>query len=136
MIAVLPLRLTWPANVPPVLADTVRLQSVFGNLLNNALKHTSAGGTVSVTAQSEGDMVRFAVEDNGAGIPEEYLPHIFEKFFRVPGQEKESESGLGLAIVKEIVVAHGGAIDVMSKVGKGTRFSFTLKAAEPESSVT
>ena len=118
------------ANVPPVLADTVRLQSVFGNLLNNALKHTSAGGTVSVTAQSEGDMVRFAVEDNGAGIPEEYLPHIFEKFFRVPGQERESESGLGLAIVKEIVVAHGGTIDVMSKVGKGTRFSFTLRAAE------
>ena len=125
-----------PADVPPVLADTVRLQSVFGNLLNNALKHTSAGGTVSVTAHSEGDMVRFAVEDNGAGIPEEYLPHIFEKFFRVPGQEKESDAGLGLAIVKEIVVAHGGAIDVMSKVGKGTRFSFTLKAAEPESSVT
>jgi signal transduction histidine kinase len=81
-------------------------------------------------------MVRFTVEDNGAGIPEEYLPHIFEKFFRVPGQEKESDAGLGLAIVKEIVVAHGGAIDVVSKVGKGTRFSFTLKAAEAESSVT
>jgi NtrC-family two-component system sensor histidine kinase KinB len=117
-------------DVPPVLADTFRLQSVFGNLLNNALRNTSAGGNVSVTAQPEGDMVCFAVEDDGAGIPEEYLPHIFDKFFRVPGRERESESGLGLAIVKEIVEAHGGKIDVKSKLGKGSRFTFTLRTVE------
>jgi len=117
-------------DVPPVLADTFRLQSVFANLLNNALRNTSAGGKVSITAQPEGDMVCFAVEDDGAGIPEEYLPHIFDKFFRVPGRERESESGLGLAIVKEIVEAHGGKIDVKSKLGKGSRFTFTLRTVE------
>ncbi|HBZ55136.1 MAG TPA: diguanylate cyclase [Syntrophobacteraceae bacterium] len=117
-------------DVPPVLADTFRLQSVFANLLNNALRNTSAGGRVSVTAQAEGDMVCFTVEDDGAGIPEEYLPHIFDKFFRVPGRERESESGLGLAIVKEIVEAHGGKIDVKSQLGKGSRFTFTLKTVE------
>jgi two-component system, NtrC family, sensor histidine kinase KinB len=118
------------ADVPAVLVDTLRLQSVFVNLLNNALRHTSAGGKVSVSARSEADMALFVVEDNGAGIPEEYLPHIFDKFFRVPGQEKESDSGLGLAIVKEIVVAHGGKVDVQSELGKGSRFTFTLKAAK------
>jgi two-component system, NtrC family, sensor histidine kinase KinB len=117
-------------DVPSVLADTLRLQSVFGNLLNNALRNTSAGGKVSITAQPEGDMVCFAVEDDGAGIPEEYLPHIFDKFFRVPGRERESESGLGLAIVKEIVEAHGGKIDVKSQLGKGSRFTFTLRTVE------
>ncbi|HAA04540.1 MAG TPA: hypothetical protein DCE18_14440, partial [Syntrophobacteraceae bacterium] len=61
---------------------------------------------------------------------EEYLPHIFDKFFRVPGRERESESGLGLAIVKEIVEAHGGKIDVKSQLGKGSRFTFTLKTVE------
>jgi two-component system, NtrC family, sensor histidine kinase KinB len=118
------------ADVPAVLVDPLRLQSVFVNLLNNALRHTSAGGKVSVSARSEAEMVVFVVEDNGAGIPEEYLPHIFDKFFRVPGQEKENDSGLGLAIVKEIVVAHGGKVDVQSELGKGSRFTFTLKAAK------
>jgi signal transduction histidine kinase/HAMP domain-containing protein len=118
------------ADVPAVFVDTLRVQSVFVNLLNNALRHTSAGGKVSVSARSEADMVLFVVEDDGAGIPEEYLPHIFDKFFRVPGQEKESDSGLGLAIVKEIVVAHGGRVEVQSELGKGSRFTFTLKAAK------
>jgi signal transduction histidine kinase len=103
---------------------------VFVNLLNNALRHTAAGGEVRVSAQASGDLVSFAVEDNGAGIPKEYLPHVFDRFFRVPGQEKESDSGLGLAIVKEIVEAHGGKADVESALGKGSRFTFTLKAAE------
>jgi signal transduction histidine kinase/HAMP domain-containing protein len=118
------------ADVPAVLVDTLRVQSVFVNLLNNALRHTAAGGEVRVSAQASGDLVSFAVEDNGAGIPKEYLPHVFDRFFRVPGQEKESDSGLGLAIVKEIVEAHGGKADVESALGKGSRFTFTLKAAE------
>lgn len=117
-------------DVPSVLADIFRLRSVFGNLLNNALRNTSAGGKVSVTAKPEGDMVSFTVEDDGTGIPEEYLPHIFDKFFRVPGRERESESGLGLAIVKEIVEAHGGKIEVKSQLGMGSRFAFTLRTVE------
>jgi PAS domain S-box-containing protein len=120
-----------PGDIPPVLADTFRLESVFANLLNNALKNTPPGGQVTVSAQAEGALVHFAVEDTGSGIPEEYLPHVFEKFFHVPGRDQERGSGLGLSIVKEIIEAHGGKIAVSSQPGKGTRFTFTLKAAGP-----
>jgi signal transduction histidine kinase len=75
--------------------------------------------------------MRFCVEDTGSGIPREYLPHIFEEFYRVPGKGRQGDSGLGLAIVKRIIEAHGGKIDVTSEPGKGTRFLFTLKTAEP-----
>ena len=117
-----------PLGTPAVMADELRLRYVFENLLSNALKYTPAGGQVSVIAQSEEHVVRFIIEDTGSGIPEEYLPHIFEKFFRVPEQEHRSDTGLGLAIAREIVEAHGGHIDVASQVGKGARFSFTLQA--------
>jgi two-component system, NtrC family, sensor histidine kinase KinB len=120
-----------PGDIPPVLADTFRLESVFANLLNNALKNTPPGGQVTVSAQPEGTLVHFAVEDTGLGIPEEYLPHVFEKFFHVPGHGQEKGSGLGLSIVKEIIEAHGGKVGVSSEAGKGTKFTFTLKAAEP-----
>jgi NtrC-family two-component system sensor histidine kinase KinB len=114
-------------EVPRVLADPTRFPLVFDNLLSNALKYTPMGGEVTITAHSEGDMVRFAVADTGIGIAPEFLPHIFEKFFRVPGQE-HIDSGLGLTIAKEIVEAHGGAIQVASKPKKGTKFTFTVKA--------
>jgi NtrC-family two-component system sensor histidine kinase KinB len=119
-----------PGDIPPVLADTFRLESVFANLLNNALKNTPPGGRVTVSARAEGVLVHFAVEDTGSGIPEEYLPHVFEKFFHVPGHGQERGSGLGLSIVKEIIEAHGGKVGVSSEPGKGTRFTFTLKAAD------
>jgi NtrC-family two-component system sensor histidine kinase KinB len=125
-------------EVQPVLADPSRLQHVFDNLLGNALKYTPSGGKVTITAvpdsggedTHEDDMVRFCVEDTGQGIPQAHLPHIFEKFFRVPGQDQQGDSGLGMAITKEIVEGHGGHIEVQSQVGKGTKFIFTLKAAE------
>ncbi len=116
-------------DAPRVLIDPGRLQLVFDNLLNNALKYTPAGGKVRVTARPEDSMVRLAVEDTGIGIAPEHLPRIFEKFFRVPGQEHIS-SGLGLTIAKEIVEAHGGAIEVASRPGQGTTFTFTVKAAQ------
>jgi len=120
-----------PGDIPLVLADTFRLESVFANLLNNALKNTPPGGQVTVSAQAEGALVHFFVEDTGSGIPNEYLPHVFERFFHVPGHGQERGSGLGLSIIKEIVEAHGGKVWVASEPGKGTRFTFTLKAAEP-----
>lgn len=125
------LKLDLPPDVPQVLVDPARIKHVFSNLLNNALKHTPPGGSVSVSARSEGAEVRFAVEDTGAGIPAEYLPRVFEEFFRVPGQDQESDTGLGLAIVKEIVELHGGRIEAQSEPGKGAKFVFTLKVAEP-----
>lgn len=121
-----------PGDIPPVLVDPVLIDSVFRNLLSNALKYTAPGGQVTVSARQDEHMVRFSVQDTGSGIPKEYLPHIFEKFFRVPGQEQQRDSGLGLAIVKEIIEAHGGKIDVASKPGEGTRFEFTLKAVSSE----
>jgi len=128
------LEIDLPPDVPWVLADPVRIQYVFTNLLNNALKHTPPGGTVTVSVSAEEARVRFAIEDTGAGIPEEYLPHIFEEFFRVPGQDQQSDTGLGLAIVKEIVELHGGGIEAQSEPGKGAKFIFTLKAVEPQGS--
>jgi signal transduction histidine kinase len=116
-------------DVPRGLADPTRFQMVFDNLLSNALKYTRIGGEVTIKAQLDDNMVRFSVEDTGIGIAPEFLPRIFEKFFRVPGQEQIS-SGLGLTIAKETVEAHGGTIEATSQPGKGTRFTFTVKAVE------
>jgi signal transduction histidine kinase len=116
-------------EVPRVLIDPTRFPLVFDNLLGNALKYTSAGGAVSIAARPEDDLVSFTIEDTGSGIAPEYLPRIFEKFFRVPGQATIG-SGLGLTIAKEIVEAHGGTITAASQVGKGTKFAFTVKAVK------
>ncbi len=123
------LKMESPGEAPPVLADPTRIGPVFDNLLQNALKYTPRGGQVRLSARADGGLVRFSVEDTGKGIDPEYLPRIFEKFFRVPGQEP-ADSGLGLSIAKEFVEAQGGSIEVTSEVGKGTRFTFTLKAAD------
>ena len=73
--------------------------------------------------------MQIAVTDTGAGIPERFLPRIFDPFFRVPGQGRETGAGLGLAIVKDIVEAHGGTVGVESREGKGSTFHFTLRVA-------
>ncbi len=119
-----------PADLPDVWVDTTRIDHVFGNLLSNALNHTSAGGRIVLTAEDEEAGVRFAVSDTGEGIPEAFLTRIFEPFFRVPGRRNETGAGLGLAIVKEIVEAHGGTVGVESSEGKGARFTFTLRKAD------
>src|SRR6185312_11318879 len=92
------------------------------NLLDNALTYTDAGGKIALSAEKAGEMVTFAVSDTGSGIAPEYVPRIFEKFFRVPGQSRGSGTGLGLAIVHEIVVGHGGTIRCESQAGVGTTF--------------
>ena len=123
------MRLELDAPLPPVMADATRIGHVFANLLMNALRHTPAGGRITVAAHRLGDMVEFAVQDSGSGIPTEYLPRVFEKFFRVPGQGGGSGSGIGLAIAKDIVEAHGGRIRVSSTEGAGSTFAFTLRCA-------
>lgn len=117
--------------LPPVWADPVQTGYVFSNLLNNALRYTAPGGRITISAAAEEEMVRFFVTDTGSGIPHQFLQRIFEQFFRVPDQESEKGAGLGLAIAKEIVEAHGGNINVESREGQGTTFSFTLKKANP-----
>jgi len=120
-----------PGDLPQVWADTVRISHVFVNLLSNALKHTPAGGKITVSARAEENGLAFSVVDTGKGIPSQYLPRIFTQFFRVPDQGPQAGAGLGLAIVKEIVEAHGGTVGVDSIEGKGSAFSFTLRWVDP-----
>ena len=119
-----------PDDLPLVRADAGRIDHVFANLLANALRYTQAGGRITVSAAAEEHDIRFRVADTGIGIPPQYLPQIFDRFFRVPGQEKEAGAGLGLAIAREIVEAHGGRVQVESREGQGTTFSFTLRRAD------
>lgn len=120
------LKVSTAPGLPQVMADPLRIGHVFANLLMNALRHTSAGGCVSVEAERLDSMVQFSVRDTGSGIPRQYIHRVFEKFFRVPGQPGVSGSGLGLAIAKEIVESHHGQIRVESTQGTGTVFAFTL----------
>ena len=123
-------RVDVPQGLPPVLADRDRLGHVFDNLVGNALRHTPRGGSVVLGAEpvNGGGTVRFTVSDTGEGIAREHLPHVFEKFYRVPGARSRGGAGLGLAIAREVVNAHGGEIAVESRPGKGTSFAFTLPA--------
>ena len=126
----LALQIDVPGDLPDVWADTTRIGHVFDNLLSNALKHTSPGGRIALTAEADDAWVRFHVSDTGEGIPAAFLTRVFEPFFRVPGRVNETGAGLGLAIVKEIVEAHGGAVDVESREGEGSTFTFTLRRAD------
>jgi signal transduction histidine kinase/HAMP domain-containing protein len=119
-----------PEDLPEVWVDIIRIRHVFGNLLSNAFRYTGPGGSITLAAQSLDRFVRFSVKDTGRGIPSQYLPRIFERFFRVPDQEPQTGAGLGLAIVKEIIDAHGGTVQVESREGEGSTFSFTLKRAD------
>ena len=106
--------------------DRGRLRHVFINLLTNAAKYSPPGGriTLGVAAAPLG-FIRFSVGDEGPGIPAEILPHVFDRFYRAPGQATPGV-GLGLAIAREIVVAHGGSITCTSEPGRGTTFQFLV----------
>lgn len=106
--------------------DPSRIRHVFINLLANAAKYSPAAGKITLAAAlAPLGFVRFSVTDEGSGIAPEILPHVFDRFYRAPGQTKQGV-GLGLAIAREIVVAHGGSITCTSEVGKGTTFYFLL----------
>lgn len=124
------LRIEIADDLPPVLTDPAQIGHVLANLLSNALKYTSPGGEISISAEPDEDTVCFAVSDTGRGIARQYLDRVFEQFFRAPGQDVGEGEGLGLSIAKEIVEAHGGTIDVKSEEGKGSVFTFRLKQAE------
>jgi signal transduction histidine kinase len=118
-------------NLPLVNIDWPRVNQVLHNLLENAVAHTRKGGTINVAALRQGDWVEVSVSDTGEGIPDEDLPYIFERFYRVDKSRARATggSGLGLTIAKRLVEAHGGKITVQSKLGKGSRFSFTIPIA-------
>jgi signal transduction histidine kinase len=115
--------------LPTCVGDEDRLSQVFTNLVDNAIKHTPAGGFVRLSARRESGMARIAVIDSGEGIPEEHLNRIFERFYKVDGARKKEAkpgTGLGLAIAQQIVQAHGGDIIVRSQIGDGTAFEVNL----------
>ena len=123
------------ADVPESLhlqADRVQIERLVPNLVSNAIKYTPAGGHVRVELSSADDLVRLVVKDDGVGIAPDHLPHIFDRFYRVPSADPEKGLGLGLSFVAWIVKAHDGHIDVQSTLGQGTRFEVTLPAMVPE----
>ncbi len=114
-------------GLPPIAVDSVRLGRALDNLLDNAITYTEVGGKVTLSAKLIDDgRVRLTVSDTGIGIPAESLPHVFDRFFRVPGRDQMPGTGLGLAIVREIVIAHHGDIVCESEPGRGTTFHITL----------
>lgn len=116
-------------GLPAVAVDAVRLGRALNNLLDNAVTYTEPGGRVALSATLNTDgRVNLAVRDTGIGIPAEHLPHVFDRFFRVPGRDGTPGTGLGLAIVREIVAAHHGDVACESEPGRGTTFRITLPA--------
>ena len=111
-----------------VQADRPRLEQIFYNLIDNAVKFNRANGSVKVVAEEKDGHAVISVEDTGIGIPASDLPRIFERLYRVDRSrsQRTEGTGLGLAIVKHLVKAHGGDITATSEVGRGSRFTFTL----------
>ncbi|HEY41244.1 MAG TPA: HAMP domain-containing protein, partial [Dehalococcoidia bacterium] len=117
-----------PDDLPTVNIDSHRIGQVLRNLLENAIAHTGAGGTITVAARQREDCVEVDVIDTGEGIPPEDLPYIFERFYRVDKSRARATggSGLGLTIAKRFIEAHGGSIEAYSEPDKGSTFTFTL----------
>jgi two-component system phosphate regulon sensor histidine kinase PhoR len=115
-----------------VFCDSEAVSQILSNLLDNAIKYTPAEGKITVGAREVGKMVEFFVRDTGAGIPEEDLPRLFERFYRVDKARSRElgGTGLGLSIVKHLVAAHNGATRVESVVHQGSTFFFTLPVDE------
>jgi heavy metal sensor kinase len=116
----------------PVAGDRDRLQQVLANLVQNAVTHSDRGSSVKVRVWENGGDAGATVSDEGPGIPASAQPHVFERFYRVDGAGSRDNggSGLGLAICREIVLAHGGRIELESHEGRGSAFSFSIPASQ------
>jgi signal transduction histidine kinase len=117
------------SDVDPVFMDTQAIGRVFNNLISNALRHTPSRGEIKVEARRTGSGVEVTVSDTGEGIRPQDIPHIFERFYRGDAsrsRHRGTGAGLGLAIARGILHAHGGDIQVESKLGQGTRFTFHI----------
>lgn len=120
-----------PESLPTVMYSEVRLGQIFSNLISNALKFTDGKApSVAVACEDQERYYRFAVSDNGIGIPEEHVGRIFEIFKRLHTREAYPGTGAGLTIVKKIVESNGGRIGVESAPGAGSTFWFTIPKLE------
>ena len=116
-----------PRPVPDCLTDPDRIEQVIVILLDNAIRYTPSGGTIAIGLRNRSKYVELYVEDTGCGIPEKDLQHIFERFYKVDKSRGEGGTGLGLSIAQFIMDKLGERIFVTSEVGKGTRFTLTVK---------
>jgi len=117
-----------------IIGDEIKLRRIFSNLLDNALKYTPLGGNIQLSLSREDNYYKVEISDTGKGIKEEHLPHIFERFYRADKfeQEKPKGLGLGLAISKYFAEAHGGYIEVESRLGFGSKFRVFLPITGPD----
>jgi signal transduction histidine kinase len=117
-----------PTDPAVVEGDAERLRQAIQNLVDNALRHTAPGGSVTISAVAKNREVSISVEDTGVGIAAEHLPRLFDRFYRVdkPRSRAGGGTGLGLAIVKYVAEAHGGTVAVQSEPGVGSRFTIVL----------
>ncbi len=113
-----------PTMLSPVLGDINRLRQVFVNIIDNALKYTSEGGTIQVTVSEQDGLIRVVISDNGCGIPAEHLPNVKKKFYKA--NQTVRGSGIGLALADEIMKLHGGQLDIESHENIGTAVTITI----------
>ena len=118
-------------KLPRLQGDGRRLEQVFTNLIDNAVRHAQDGCTVTVRAEAQNGRIRVAVHNTGSYIPEDELSRVFERFFQLDRNRSVSGSGLGLAIVSEVVQAHGGTVHAESRQGEGTEFIVELPLSSP-----
>jgi len=114
------------ADIPFVTADIGLIERVLENLIQNALRYTPAGGTISVALSHKATAVAVQISDTGCGIPEQDLPHIFDRFYRGDQQQRSDGAGLGLAITKRILELHGSTLEAQSTLNVGTTVTFQL----------
>ncbi len=123
----LQIQIETPDGMPALEADRDKIKQVILNLLSNAIKYNRPSGMITLSSSFSTAESQITVQDTGIGIPEEALPHLFQKFYRVHENEKKADgTGLGLSICKQIVQGHGGRMEVKSKVGVGTTFTVRL----------
>jgi signal transduction histidine kinase/DNA-binding response OmpR family regulator len=116
----------WLADVDPV-----QIERCIGNLLGNAAKYMARGGEITLRLKRQGEAIEIAVSDQGVGISDAALPHVYDRFFQAEGSDSASGYGIGLALVREIIEAHSGNADVESILGVGSKFTLRLPAHDP-----
>ena len=121
------LAVNFPKDIPTIAVDRTSMSEVISNLIDNAIKYSNEGGSINITAKTNGNFVDVSIIDNGIGMPENVVSNLFQKFYRSHrSRETVTGTGIGLYISKAIVESHGGTISVQSEDGKGSTFTVSI----------